>query len=175
MNERIKEIRKYFGFNQKEFAEKLGITQSGVSWMEQPQKNVSDQNIRLICTLFNVNETWLRTGEGELFAENKKTVLSKAAELLNLDDTEQKFLSAYLSLDQTQRENFKEFWRQISLAYNHQNETAATISTRPVVNDERLTREQKEELIRQQLDAEEKGETLSASTSKNGSRLTGLA
>lgn len=172
MNERIKEVRKHFGFNQKEFAEKLGITQSGVSWMEQPENTVSDQNIRLICTLFSVNENWLRSGEGEMFTETKETVLFKAAELLNLDDTEQKFLSAYLSLDETQRQSFKEFWRQMVQAYIGQNEIAAAADTRPAVNDRRLTRAQKEELMKQQLDLEEKEAKLSASTTINGSGET---
>uniref|UniRef100_UPI003A522197 hypothetical protein n=1 Tax=Anaerospora hongkongensis TaxID=244830 RepID=UPI003A522197 len=122
-----------------------------------------------ICSIFKVNETWLRTGEGNMFTETQETVLSRASELLKLDSTEQKFLSAYLSLDETQRANFKEFWRQIALAYNHQDEIAATTTPRPGISDEQLTRTQKEELMKQQFDAEEKTAMLSASTFTNGS------
>ena len=41
-----------------------GIGKSSVSKIELGENNPSDQTIMLICSIFNVNEVWLRTGEG---------------------------------------------------------------------------------------------------------------
>lgn len=171
MHERLKQIRLEKKLNQAEFSKLLGMGQSTLGMLEVGKREILDRHIKTICSIFNVNENWLRTGEGEMFTETKETVLLKAAELLNLDDTEQKFLSAYLSLDETQRQNFKEFWRQMVQSYIGQNEIAATADTRPAANDGRLTRAQKEELMKQQLDLEEKM-AASASTTTNGSGET---
>ena len=56
INERIKLLRKEKGLTQKTLASTLGITQSGVSFLEQEGSSVSDQTIKLICTVFNVRE-----------------------------------------------------------------------------------------------------------------------
>lgn len=64
MNERIKRIRKEAKLSQEEFGSKLGITKASISRIEAGVNNPSDQTIMLICREFNVNEEWLRTGEG---------------------------------------------------------------------------------------------------------------
>ncbi len=62
INQRIRQIRKDAGLNQKEFAAQLGLTQSGVSYMEQPDSTVADSSIKTICSIYNLNEEWLRHG-----------------------------------------------------------------------------------------------------------------
>ncbi|WP_170313630.1 helix-turn-helix domain-containing protein [Lacrimispora amygdalina] len=62
INDRIKQIRKESGCNQREFASQLGLTQSGVSYMEQPGSTVADSSIKSICSIYNLNEEWLRHG-----------------------------------------------------------------------------------------------------------------
>jgi hypothetical protein len=47
-------------------------------------------------------------------------------------------------------------------------EFAATLAVRPTTNDTQLTRDQKEELMKQQFDAEDKSAKSSVSTSING-------
>ena len=42
LNERIKTVRKNLGLSQKDFAEKIGISQRSVSWGEQPGNNLRD-------------------------------------------------------------------------------------------------------------------------------------
>jgi hypothetical protein len=39
--------------------------------MELGKRKANDRIIKLICTSFNVNEQWLRHGEGEMFSENQ--------------------------------------------------------------------------------------------------------
>lgn len=67
MNERIKEIRKAVGLKQSEFAERIGIKAATVTSYETGLREPSDTVILSICREFNVSETWLRTGEGEMF------------------------------------------------------------------------------------------------------------
>lgn len=66
MQNRIKELRKSLGLNQTEFAERLGMVPSAISNYEAGTRAPSDAIIKSICREYGVNETWLRTGAGEM-------------------------------------------------------------------------------------------------------------
>lgn len=66
MNERIKKLRKTLDLTQAEFGRRIGVKQNTVALIEGG-RNTSDQTIFAICREFNVSETWLRTGEGDMF------------------------------------------------------------------------------------------------------------
>ena len=72
MNSRIRKLRKALHLSQKEFAEKIGLKQNAISYMEKTGFTITEQNIKTICSQFNVNENWLRTGSGKMFLENEK-------------------------------------------------------------------------------------------------------
>ncbi len=65
MNKRLLELRKKLKLSQDAFGEKLGVTRSSISNMETGRFGVTDTMIKLICSTYNVNEVWLRTGEGD--------------------------------------------------------------------------------------------------------------
>lgn len=67
MNNRIRDVRKSISLNQDDFAKKLGLTKNYISLVETGQRNLSEQSIKVLCTEFNINEEWLRTGEGEMY------------------------------------------------------------------------------------------------------------
>lgn len=67
MYHRIKEIRKALNISQTEFAKKIGLSQATLAMIEVGKRTFNDKHIKLICSTFNVNENWLRTGEGEMF------------------------------------------------------------------------------------------------------------
>lgn len=69
MNERIKEIRKHFGLTQQEFADRLQIKRGAIANYEIGRNVPIDAVISLICREFNINENWLRTGNGEMKQE----------------------------------------------------------------------------------------------------------
>ena len=69
MNERIRLLRKHLGLTADAFGEAIGIVRSAVSNIESGRRQPTNQLITSICREFNVNETWLRTGEGEMFNE----------------------------------------------------------------------------------------------------------
>lgn len=64
MNERIKQLRSRLGMTQQEFADKLGIKRGTLANYEIGRNEPIDAVISLICREFEVNEVWLRTGEG---------------------------------------------------------------------------------------------------------------
>ena len=67
MNERIKKLRKSLGLTQQEFSDRIKVKRNTVATYEMGRSMPSDAAISLICREFNVNETWLRTGEGDMF------------------------------------------------------------------------------------------------------------
>lgn len=67
MNGRIKELRKAMKLTQIEFGSRIGVKGNTVTGYENGLRSPSDAVIMSICKEFNVNEKWLRTGEGEMF------------------------------------------------------------------------------------------------------------
>lgn len=72
MNERVKELRKVLGLSGEKFGERIGIKRAAVSKIENGDNGLTEQTIKSICREFNVNEIWLRTGVGYMFAEMSK-------------------------------------------------------------------------------------------------------
>ena len=67
MTERLKQLRKILKINQTNFAKHLGITQTAYSMIESGINPLSDRHIKVICSVFNVNENWLKSGVGDMF------------------------------------------------------------------------------------------------------------
>lgn len=79
MNKRIKEIRQNAGMTQREFADRIGVSRNTIAAYETDARVPIDAIIVSICREFNVNEDWLRTGLGNMYAEvNPDIQLSKA-------------------------------------------------------------------------------------------------
>ena len=68
MKDRLKQIRKEKHVTQQEFADALGLKQNTIATYEIGRIVPSDRTIADICRIYNVNEVWLRTGEGDMFA-----------------------------------------------------------------------------------------------------------
>lgn len=85
MKNRIKQVRKEANLSMEKFGKKIGITKSSISMLELGKNNPSERTIKLICLEFNINENWLRTGEGEMKSENNKKHLD-LEKLQKVDD-----------------------------------------------------------------------------------------
>lgn len=86
MNERIKELRKHLGLTLEEFGKRLGVTRSAIGHLERGERTLTDQMFLSICREFNIDEEWLRTGEGEMFTLQEDEEAAYVSELL--EDTE---------------------------------------------------------------------------------------
>ena len=72
MNERLKQLRTVLGLSQEAFGETVGVTKAAISRIESGINSLSDRMILSIVKQHNVNERWLRTGEGDMFIELSK-------------------------------------------------------------------------------------------------------
>lgn len=69
MKDRLKKLRNEERLTQQEFADKIGIQRGTYAKYEVGRNEPIDAVIKLICSTFNVNEKWLRTGEGDMFSK----------------------------------------------------------------------------------------------------------
>ncbi len=97
MQNRIKELRKSLGLNQTEFAKKLGIAPNTISSYEAGTIAPSSAIIKSICREYGVNETWLRTGAGEMRRSRSRE--AELGELIRsrLIDSPESFQSALVT------------------------------------------------------------------------------
>jgi transcriptional regulator with XRE-family HTH domain len=77
MRNRIKEVRQNLGLTQVKFAESIAVSTSHLAGMELGVKTINDRILRLISYEFNVDEHWLRTGEGNMYKRSSDANLSK--------------------------------------------------------------------------------------------------
>ncbi len=103
MNERIKKLRKALDLTQREFGERIGVKPNTVATYEIGRNQPIDAVVSLVCREFNVNETWLRTGEGEMFNKPPETLADKLAQEYGLDDLGRQIMAAYLGLSESDR------------------------------------------------------------------------
>ncbi|MFA5518827.1 MAG: helix-turn-helix transcriptional regulator [Spirochaetota bacterium] len=78
MRDRIIAIIDILGFTQKKFADQIGITAGGLTdFIKGRSKDLSSSTVANIVIQFNVNPTWLLTGEGEMFVTSPPSPLLK--------------------------------------------------------------------------------------------------
>ena len=95
MKERILELRKALNLTQLSFAAKLNVKRTTVTSYEKGYAKPSDRTINDICKIFNVNEHWLRTGNGPMFKPEpsiNNRLTKKYAHLIKTDDPYRKAL-----------------------------------------------------------------------------------
>ena len=125
LNERIKEVRKKLGLSQKDFAQKVGISQRSVSWGEQPGNNVPDSTIKSLCIVFRINETWLRTGDGDMFIGPDTFSLDQYAKERGASELELAIAKAYFDLPQDVR---SQMLAKLKSLLNEEAEVAAELA-----------------------------------------------
>ena len=118
MKDRIKQIRKSNTLTQTAFGEKIGVKGNTITNYETGLRTPTDAVIKSICREFNVNEEWLRTGQGEPYIE-----LNKDAQIAGMladiqragDDTfKYRLVSALAKLDESDWESLEKLIDTIS-------------------------------------------------------------
>ena len=64
--ERLKAVRKHYKLSQTAFGKPLGASRNSINDVENGRTKPSNMLIAILCREYNVNEVWLRTGEGEM-------------------------------------------------------------------------------------------------------------
>ncbi len=102
MNSRIKELRKILNLTQDKFSKSINISRSNLSAIENGTINITDRNIKMICSVHDVNENWLRTGEGDMFVydnEDDELDILIGSFYAENDDFKKRIIKTMLSLD----------------------------------------------------------------------------
>ena len=69
--ERLREVREIFHLNQRQLAEKIGVTSQLISQMEGEKTAVSTMTARAIEAEMGVSAAWLLYGTGEMVSEKR--------------------------------------------------------------------------------------------------------
>lgn len=109
IGERIEILRKDLSMSRRVFGERLGVSESVIVNIEYDRLKRPEQKeslYKLICKEFNVNEEWLRTGEGEMFVTLNRTqqIAQLTADLFKgeKDSFKERLLLALAKLDENE-------------------------------------------------------------------------
>lgn len=108
IGERIEILRKDLSMSRRVFGERLGVSESVIVNIEYDRLKRPDQKeslYKLICKEFNVNEEWLRTGNGEMFIPltRDQLITDFAADLIMENDTfKKRLVEALAKLDESE-------------------------------------------------------------------------
>jgi len=100
------------GWNQKRLANELHVTPGAISGFCTGKFEPSNRTISDICDALDINEEWLRTGEGEMIRETPRTIVDELAKAYNLTPAVTKLLDvlaqAFVELDEEQADRIME-------------------------------------------------------------------
>lgn len=109
MEERLKLLRKELNKSQKEFAESLGLGQSTWAMIEVGKRELNERHIKLICSIYKINEEWLRTGDGKMYNKENNHLSRYVAEITKgNDDFIKNFIEIYMELDDNSKKVLKD-------------------------------------------------------------------
>jgi transcriptional regulator with XRE-family HTH domain len=69
---RFKELRIKKNMTQLEFGRILGVSKKHIWEIEKDKTNISELLLGAVCAKFGVSQTWLTTGQGEMFNHSKQ-------------------------------------------------------------------------------------------------------
>ena len=118
MNERIKKLRKVLDLTQQEFADKIGVKRNTIATYEIGRNVPLDAVIVLICREFNVSETWLRTGEGDMFLPSPNGVLDELVQKYGLSTRGKVIVEKFLDLNPDVQEAVAVYIEKVAAAFS---------------------------------------------------------
>ena len=103
INERLVQLRKSLGLSVRAFADKVNVSGGLISNIENGRRELTDRTILDICREFNVNEKWLRTGEGEMFRDDERSLCRQLAEYYHLSEAGERLIRRFCELPEESR------------------------------------------------------------------------
>lgn len=125
MKERLKKLRRSLNLTQQEFADKIGIKRNSYANYEIGRNTPIDAITLSICREFNVNEEWLRTGEGDMFIEmsEQEEIAAFVGKILRKDmdgNIRQKLIHVLSQLGEEEWLVIEKIARQIAKEYSNE-------------------------------------------------------
>lgn len=118
LNERLKKLRKALDLTQQEFADRIGVKRNTIATYEIGRNTPLDAVIASICREFNVSETWLRTGEGEMFLPSPNGVLDELVQKYGLSTRGKVIVEKFLDLNPDVQEAVAVYIEEVAAAFS---------------------------------------------------------
>ena len=133
IGERLKLIRKESGLNQTEFGARINLSQTTIGLYESNNRAITDRALSQICSAFNINETWLKTGEGEMRRATSPLFLRDSS----LDATDREIIESYIHMTPTQRQFIRDWIQNIAATMDAPDAASATPPSEPAERSQR--------------------------------------
>ena len=105
---------------QQEFAKRIGVKRNTIGQYEIGRNEPIDTVINLICREFNVNEKWLRNGEGEMFNPAPTDTLDQLAKKYRLSNADYVMIEKFVNLRPEVRQNIYDYFREVVSAFAYE-------------------------------------------------------
>lgn len=117
LKDKIKKVRKELDLTQQKFADKLGVKRNTIAMYEMGKTVPSEQTIKSICREFNVNEEWLRNGNGEMFKAAPTDVLDQLAYKYHLSEADYVMVEKFVTMRPEARKALFDYIQEVSVAF----------------------------------------------------------
>ena len=118
INDRFLIARKSKKLSQEAIGKLLHISGAAYSRIENGVNNPSAQTTSLMCSALGINEEWLKTGEGDMFASSDDSTVAALCEKHHFSSIERKMLETYIALDAKYREGVLKYVENLVLSYS---------------------------------------------------------
>ena len=114
IGQRINVVRKKLNLTLEKFGEKIGISKVSVRAIEKGINNPSEQTIKLICSVYNVDYAWLTQGVGEdIFISIPESKIDQIMEDYGLTEKERPLVRGYLEAPEEVRQKVADYLNSI--------------------------------------------------------------
>lgn len=120
MTTRIKELRKALSLTQREFGERIGVKPNTIATYEIGRNEPIDAVVSLICREFNVSETWLRTGMGDMWAPKENDPLDELVKQRKLSVSDRLLIEKFMGLKPAERKAVMDYVLSVAAEYQKQ-------------------------------------------------------
>ena len=121
--ENIRRLREAKGMSRREFGEMLYVSQDVINNLERNRVEPTALMIKCICDTFHVTESWLETGEGEMFTQRLED--EKILASVNASPALQSMLAIWAQLSDENKAVFERFASDFADDYQRRKAEAA--------------------------------------------------
>lgn len=127
--DRVSELRKQLGLTLEKFGKPLGVGKTAISRIENGERGLTEQMMKSICREYNVNEEWLRNGQGDMFRKPSDEIGYYVEGLLEYEGSGNPFydmiiemMKTYHDLDEKSKTVIREYFRDVKNGLNEKEE-----------------------------------------------------
>lgn len=114
LDKRIKKLRRTLDLTQQEFGDRIGVKRNTIATYEGGRSTPIDSVVALICREFDVNEEWLRTGNGEMFNPSPDSELDLLAKKYGLSHNARVMIEKFINLKPDQQDAVIHYIKEVA-------------------------------------------------------------